>query len=154
MTAAIALVAQWALVVPAVFVAAAIMMRARWRADLVEAALDGLMTIVLVKIAGTLYFEPRPFIVEHLQPLVPHAPDNAFPSDHLAAIGLGFAFLWPRSRTLALVTLLVAAAVGTARVLARLHSPTDIFSGFALGVLAVVLVRGLCAFVARRRPGS
>ena len=38
--------------------------------------------IALAKIGGMIYNEPRPFIVEHIRPLIPHANDSGFPSDH------------------------------------------------------------------------
>ncbi|MBM3205141.1 hypothetical protein FJZ48_04175, partial [Candidatus Uhrbacteria bacterium] len=37
---------------------------------------------ILSRIASRLYFHPRPFVVEGVAPLIPHAPDNGFPSDH------------------------------------------------------------------------
>ncbi len=135
----IAFAAQWLVVVPALLVIAAIAIRRTWKRDLVEALLGGLGTIALVKIAGSLFTEPRPFVVEHLRPLVAHPPDNAFPSDHLAACGLAFAYVWPRSRGMAVLTLLLSAAIGYARVAARLHWPGDIVAGFLLGILGFVL---------------
>jgi membrane-associated phospholipid phosphatase len=146
-----AIIAQWALVIPAALVLIALVLRAQWREDLSEAGIAGIVTVALVKVAGALRFESRPFVVEHVPPLVPHVPDNAFPSDHLAAAGLAFAFLWPRSKSLAIVALLFAAAIGTARVIARLHWPIDIVIGFALGTLAVALTR---AAFARKRANA
>lgn len=147
-----AFVAQWLLVVPAALVVAAILWRRRWVADIAQAALAGAFTVIGVKIAGALHFESRPFVVEHVRPLIPHAADNAFPSDHLAACGLAVAYLWPRSKPAAVLALLCAAAIGAARVLARVHWPDDIFAGFLIGVFATVLAC-LCLarlFVTRR----
>lgn len=141
----IAIVAQWFLLIPAIIVAVLIYVRAQWRRDIIEAAAAGVLTIGFVKLAGALRFESRPFIVEHVRPLVAHAPDNAFPSDHLAACGLAFAYLWPRSRPLAAITLLVAAAIGAARVAAKLHWPIDIATGFILGGLATIIARAFMA---------
>jgi membrane-associated phospholipid phosphatase len=143
----ISVVAQWFLIVPAVIVAAVIYFRAQWTLDLVEAAAAGVLTIAFVKASGALRFEPRPFIVEHVRPLVAHAPDNAFPSDHLAACGLAFAYLWPRSKPLAAITLLFAAAIGAARVAAHLHWPIDIATGFVLGALAAAIAHALVTHV-------
>ncbi len=136
-----AITAQWGLAIPAVLVLVVNVLRAQWSEDLPEAAIAGIATVAFVKIAGALRFESRPFVVEHVPSLVPHAPDNAFPSAHLAAAGLAFAFLWPRSKVLAAVVLLVAAAIGAARVIARLHWPIDIVVGFLLGTLGIALTR-------------
>lgn len=120
------------------------MARRNWKHDLFEAGFAGIATIALVKIAGSLFVEPRPFIVEHLQPLVAHSADNAFPSDHLAACGLAFAYLFPRSKIMAGIVLLSAGVIAYARVAAHLHWPLDVLVGFLLGMLAAALT-GLSA---------
>ena len=40
------------------------------------------LTYVLGVIARSLYFNPRPFMVSGVEPLISHAADNGFPSDH------------------------------------------------------------------------
>ena len=117
--------------------------------DITALALSGIFTVVFVKIAGALFHEARPFIVEHVPPLIPHPADNGFPSDHMAACGLAVAYLWTRQRALALVSLAVAAALAVARVIAKLHWPIDVAAGFALGALAVVVATTL---LGRRLP--
>lgn len=121
----------------------AIALRRQWRGDSIEAALAGVATIGLVKLAAALHFEQRPFVSEHVHALVTHAADNSFPSDHLAAAGLAFAFLWPRSKPMALAALVTAIVLGAARVALFLHWPVDVIAGFALGALAVILVRAV-----------
>jgi len=136
--------AQWGLVIPAALTAAIIVMRRRWAPDLIEAALAALATLLAVKTAGAAIFENRPFVVEHTRSWLGHAPDNAFPSDHLAACGLAFAYLWPRSKGMALAALVAAVAIAAARVLVRLHWPLDVLCGFALGAAATVIARLVC----------
>ena len=137
----LAFAAQWLLLVPVFLTIAVVIARRKWKRDLPEALCAGLATIAFVKIAGILFVERRPFVLEHLQPLVSHAPDNAFPSDHLAACGLAFAYVFPRSKPAAIAILLAAAAIAYARVAARLHWPGDVAAGFLLGSLAALLVR-------------
>src|SRR5437588_12536207 len=55
---------------------------------------------IAAQIGGALYQDPRPFAVDHFRPLIAHAADNGFPSDHgllaaaiLAAVGLA-RLLW------------------------------------------------------------
>ncbi len=131
-------IALYLIALPALFVALAIVRRRAWRGDLLAAALGGAFSIALVKIAGALYFHERPFVVRHVAPLIAHAPDNAFPSDHLAACGLAVAFLFARDRRLAALASLCAIAIGYARVAAALHWPVDVLSGFALGAGAML----------------
>ncbi|MDD5318787.1 MAG: phosphatase PAP2 family protein, partial [Candidatus Pacebacteria bacterium] len=56
--------------------------RARQKKMLVLAAVAVPLTYVLVYILNHVYFDPRPFVVGNFTPLVPHIPDNGFPSDH------------------------------------------------------------------------
>lgn len=150
--AAISIVAQYLLAVPALLTCWAIVRRRLWAKDLAEAALAGVLTIALVKLGGAVYFHVRPFVAYGRAPLVPHAPDNAFPSDHLAACGLAFAYLWTRAKAFAYVTLLCASLIGAARVLALLHWPIDIAAGFAFGGFAATLAHAALrsAWTARR----
>jgi undecaprenyl-diphosphatase len=149
----IAFTAQWLLIVPALIVVATIVRRRQWMPDLIEAALSGALTILLVKLAGAAIHERRPFVAQGLRPLVMHAPDNAFPSDHLAACGLAVVYLAPRSKPLAVVVFCIAVLIAAARVAARLHWPVDVAAGFALGALAsgiVLLVKHALARSSQR----
>ncbi len=141
LTVAVRFIAQWLLAVPVLLTVIAIAIRRKWRADVIKAIVAGALTIILVKLGATAYFHARPFVAYGRLPLVVHAPDNAFPSDHLAACGLAFAYLWTRNRPFAVVVALCAALIGAARVLAGLHWPIDIVAGFIFGILAVLLAR-------------
>ncbi|HVA36769.1 MAG TPA: phosphatase PAP2 family protein [Candidatus Dormibacteraeota bacterium] len=151
LAAVVALVADDAILVPAAVTAYVIAVRRRWRTDLLEAALAGILTVVLVQIAGHLYAHPRPFVVWGTTPLVPHGADNAFPSDHLAACGLAFGYLAGRRRPAAALTLLFALLIGAARVYAQLHWPLDVVAGFALGATAAYAAQGILSAAQRGR---
>jgi uncharacterized membrane-anchored protein/membrane-associated phospholipid phosphatase len=138
----IAFCASWGLAVPVLLVIVAIVRDVHRRDAIVEAALGGLATVVLVKLGGLIYAHQRPFAVHHVLPLVAHAADNGFPSDHSAAAGLAVAYLWPRSRLSAYIALAFGVLVGAARVAAQLHWPIDIVAGGAFG-----LAGGACAFL-------
>ncbi len=137
--ALIAAVAVWGIALPLLLVAIATIVRGAWRLDIAGGALGGLATIALVKLGAALVFERRPFLTEHLKPLVAHAADNAFPSDHLAACGLAVGYLWPRSKAMALLALLAAIAIGAARVLAHLHYVQDVVFGFLFGLVGALV---------------
>ncbi len=95
-----------------------------------------ILAVILDKIAGKLYYDPRPFVSHHLKPLVAHTADNGFPSEHtLFGTTLAVLIYIYRSRigTVALATALV---VGIARVAAHIHSPIDIIGGVAIGIAA------------------
>jgi undecaprenyl-diphosphatase len=100
----------------------------------------GVLAEGLAQIAGHLFYDTRPFVTEHIAPLIAHAPDNGFPSDHaLLASFLGFVVLL-YSRRVGLLLLLLALLVGWARVAAHIHHPIDIIGSFVLAALSVAIV--------------
>lgn len=111
----------------------------------------GVLTIVLatvgIELAALVWTDPRPFVVDGHTPLLPHAADNGFPSDHTTFAAAIAAALLPWRRRLAAGLLIVAAVVGAARVAAHIHHVPDIIGGFLIGVaaaaVAIVAVRAL-----------
>ena len=94
------------------------------------------IAVALAKSGGALYTEPRPFVVQHTAPLIPHDADNGFPSDHtLLAFACGF-LLYPIASRAAGPALLIAATVGAARIAALLHSPLDIVASILMAAVA------------------
>lgn len=92
------------------------------------------------KIAGMLYFDPRPFAAGHFVPLIPHVADNGFPSDH-ALLTFSVAFLlYPFNKKGALITAVFAVLVGISRVYVGVHHPVDIIgSAVIAGAVAAVV---------------
>lgn len=66
----------------------------------VSAALGALLAVAITAAIGTLWDRPRPFFAEHFTPLISHAADASFPSDHLAALGAVTICVWFTSRRL------------------------------------------------------
>lgn len=54
----------------------------RFRYTAVDAFAITLMSLFLGFVIGIFYYEPRPFVTDHVNLLTPHAPDASFPSDH------------------------------------------------------------------------
>lgn len=51
----------------------------------IQAVVSLAMVVVLVKVAGAVHADPRPFVVDpSIKPLFAHPADNGFPSDHTA----------------------------------------------------------------------
>src|SRR6185437_423090 len=93
---------------------------------------------VLGRIAGLLYNDPRPFVVGHFMPLVAHAADNGFPSDHtLFAATIAMIVLYVDKRVGALLWL-VTLIIGLARVWAGVHHATDIIASMVIAIIAVM----------------
>ena len=95
---------------------------------------------------------PRPFVALGIEPLVPHAADSSFPSDHtLVGVALVGALAW-RVPRLGLWLLGWALLVGVARVAAALHYPSDILGSAVLAVVLDALALRPAAVVAPRLP--
>ena len=97
------------------------------RKDIAVLGIISLPLMYLVsRLAGYLYFNPRPFVVGHFVPLISHSVDNGFPSDHtllLSALAMLF-FYYRRSASVLLWGF--AFIVGAARVMAGVHHWLDI----------------------------
>lgn len=99
--------------------------------------LAGILALIVSRIAGKLYYDPRPFVNNpNLKPLIKHAPDNGFPSDHALFTMTLTAALYFYSRRWAAVALVVTVIVGVARILAHIHSPVDIVGAWLIGIAA------------------
>ena len=90
------------------------------------------LSYIVAKIVSHFYFDPRPFVAGHFTPILPHAADNGFPSDH-TLLGAAIAFaVFHSNKRLGLLLLLLAILVGIARVLAGVHHITDILSSIII----------------------
>ena len=106
---------------------------------IVTVIVAGIIAFVLSRIASKLYYDPRPFVVEHVKPLFPHLKDNGFPSDHALLTGTLTAVAYIYNKKFASYMLVITILIGTARVLAKVHSPLDITGGWLMGVIGAYL---------------
>lgn len=114
--------------------------RARKRQMAIFGAVTLPLTYLAAKLAGHFYLNPRPFVTENITPLVPHAADNGFPSDHTLLIVAVAAVLWFFSRRAALLFGLLALFVGISRVYVGVHHPVDILGSFLVGIGVAAVV--------------
>ena len=112
---------------------------------LITGIIGGLLCLAFIKIGGALYYDPRPFVTEHVTPLFPHSVDNGFPSDHtVLTMFVGLCVLL-YSRRWGTVLVVLSLASGVARVVAGVHSPIDI-----IGAVVMAAVAAACGHVAAR----
>ena len=120
------------------FVLAWLYLRQRSLRTFFAAGLAAVLAVGIAGLIGLVDYVPRPFVAEHFIPLIKHAADSSFPSDHLAALGAVCGASWFAARRLSIATAVVAAAVAFARVYVGVHWITDVAAGFGLGVIAGV----------------
>ena len=101
------------------------------------------LSYIVAKIVSHFYFDPRPFVVGHFTPLLPHAADNGFPSDH-TLFGAAVAFaVFHFNKKLGVLLLFFSILIGFFRVLAGVHHISDILGS----IIIVGLVYQLATYV-------
>lgn len=113
---------------------------------LILGMIAGAIALALGRLIALFYFDPRPFVTGHFVPLIPHEPDNGFPSDHTllgAAVAAGVTAC---NRRLGIALWIITALVAAARVGSGLHHPIDVagsaaLAAFSTGVVHAVLRR-------------
>jgi len=106
----------------------------------VEMVVGLVVVALLVRVAGAVHTDPRPFVQDPtVHPWFSHPADNGFPSDH-TAVGAVTSFVVMRRRRVAgLVLLTITVLIGGARVLAHVHHVEDVMAGGAIGLVAAVV---------------
>ncbi len=95
------------------------------------------LSYIFAKIAGFLYYNPRPFVIGHFVPLVAHAASNGFPSDHVLLTAAIAMIIWFYDKKLSAVLWVLALLIGWARVYSGIHHTADI-----VGSIVIVLISG------------
>lgn len=97
------------------------------------------LAFVIAKILSHFINDPRPFMVEHIQPLISHAAGNGFPSDH-TLLGMAIAsVLFTYNKKMGVVFGILALIVGFARVLAHVHHTIDILGSSLIAIVATYI---------------
>jgi undecaprenyl-diphosphatase len=110
------------------------------------------LTFIVSKIGALLYFDPRPFVVGHFIPLIPHEPDNGFPSDHVLLCASIAAVVFTSNRYLGLVLLLLTLLVGVSRVHTGIHHLIDIIGSLVMAFAVAGLVYLIMFHWERKTP--
>ncbi len=93
------------------------------------------LTYIVAKICSTLYYDPRPFIAEHFIPLIPHAADNGFPSDHTLISAAITAVIYQFHKKTAIFLAACTIIVGVSRVYVGVHHPIDILGSIVIATI-------------------
>lgn len=93
-------------------------------------------TYITAKVLSFFIYHNRPFVDQNISPLIKHAADNSFPSDHtlLAMTISSIVFFYDR-RTGSILFIL-SICLGLGRILAKVHYPIDILASTVIAVTA------------------
>lgn len=97
------------------------------------------LSYLISRITELIIYDPRPFVVEHVKPLIAHAADNGFPSDHMLLTVTIAAVVFIYNRKLGALLTLIAICIGTARVLAKVHHVEDILGSIIIAIIATII---------------
>jgi len=95
--------------------------------------------VILTKLVSVLYFDPRPFVIDHSIPLISHVADNGFPSDHTVLAATTALLVLRYKQLLGSILLALACWIGISRILAHVHRPIDVFGALVIAVMSVLL---------------
>ena len=112
--------------------------RQSWVSKKKMIALGILSAVIIYGIAlvgGHVYDNPRPFVIEHFTPLIPHSPDNGFPSDHALMVSAIAAVVYLFNRKIGFVLLAIAILVAISRVYVGVHHPIDVIASIAFSFI-------------------
>jgi undecaprenyl-diphosphatase len=95
---------------------------------------------VLLIVAGLVYYDPRPFDIGHFTPLIPHEPNNGFPSDHTLLCSATSSIVFFYSRKMSALLWLLTALVGASRIYTGVHHPLDIITSVVMAAVVSYVV--------------
>jgi len=138
-------IAEWAIFIgPAMLVLLWVLGDDDDKRAAVGACLSAVLALTLAGLISSLYLHPRPFMDGLARNYLHHAPDSSFPSDHATLLfALGFSFLatppalW---RSMWILPVSLACAVGWARVYLGAHYPLDIVGAAFLALASAFLL--------------
>ena len=84
-------------------------------------------------------YNPRPFVVDTVEPFFPHIANNGFPSDHALLVATIASLVFVYNKPLGIVLFGLGILVGVARVLSYVHHASDIIGSFVIAILIVYL---------------
>lgn len=119
----------------------------------VQAIVSLVIAVILIKLAGAIHTDPRPFAVDpSIKPLFSHPADNGFPSDHTALAVTVSLLVMIHRRWLGAVLLAASIMLGAARMAAHVHHAQDIVAGVLIGAVAVGITAAIWRWAQPRLP--
>jgi undecaprenyl-diphosphatase len=98
------------------------------------------VSYIAAKILAHFYYDPRPFVENNFMPLIAHAADNGFPSDH-ALFGAAIAsVVYFFNKKIGIILFILTLLVGLSRVLAGVHHLVDIIGSLVIAITVAALV--------------
>lgn len=95
--------------------------------------------VIAIKTLDLVFYEPRPFLIFNIIPLVRQPIEGSFPSMHTAILTImAFSFIKAK-RKFGQMMLIPVVWTGFARIYTGVHYPLDILGGAIVGILSVII---------------
>ena len=125
----------------AAVVLGAVLYRRHHPAGVCWAITSGLILVsswLLWHVASVFFYDPRPFAIDHVKPLLPHTANNGFPSGYAVLAAVIVVVVLFASRRWAVPFLILALLVDWARLEVGIHHGVDIAGGWICVLLATL----------------
>jgi undecaprenyl-diphosphatase len=120
------------------------------KALLLSLLISAVIAAIFTVVARQLYYDPRPFVSRHLQPLVQHVVNNGFPSiAEVYTMTLALVIFYFR-RGLGSLTILLALITGLSFMAAHLNFLIDVIAGGAISAISAWLGCGWAVKLLKR----
>lgn len=110
------------------------------------------LAYLLGEVARHFFSNPRPFVVKGIEPLIHHAPDNGFPSDHALLLSSIAAIIHYFDKRYAIALWTIMLLVSISRIYANLHHVVDIAASVCIALLSAVIVYATIAAWNKNNP--
>jgi undecaprenyl-diphosphatase len=105
------------------------------------------ISFLLGRISNLVVSSPRPFVVENIQPLIAHIPDNGFPSEHTLLVATISVLVYTEHKVFGLILGVLTLGVGLARVQANVHHGIDVVGSIGIAVASVCITYHLVTWL-------
>jgi undecaprenyl-diphosphatase len=126
----------------------------KWKPVAAFGAISIAITGILAIIAGRLYYDPRPFVVGHFTPLIRHAANNGFPSDHTQLSAAVACVVWKFNRLLGVGLFVLTILIGSARVYVGVHHTIDILGAELIAIISALIANLIIGQITRQRKAA
>lgn len=113
------------------------------RKMVVEAMLAACVALSINGEIGHFFYRDRPFVIHHVNWLIPHAKNASFPSDHATAAFVIATAIWIWKKHAGWLWLVLASGIALSRVWTGVHYPLDVVAGMLIGAVVALAIHFL-----------
>lgn len=144
------------LVIPIVIIgviAILISPRKGWWPRSLKAFLTGIASLLLAGLASLFYQDTRPFLAQGVDAKAAYLINSSFPSLHVLLVFTVTGIVWGATKrpVLTLVLLVLSVMVAIGRIIALVHTPTDVLGGVACAIIAIMVMYGRTVITLRAK---